>query len=331
MATTLGVYVHWPTDAAALELALERQAKLLGQRELVSVLIGGDDPAPPPPAVAALIRLMRQHWRTACETEITLELTPPLDAPASLDAYRAVGVTRLSLRGGAFDAGVRAALTAARKSFATVALDLAFGRPGQTSAAWAEVLEEAVHHGVDHVSIEEHQAANDPDQLAELYLLGLDRLEQLGLPPYEIAHSARPGRESRHLLHGARGGDYLGIGPGAIGRITCGGERLLLTQVASPQAWLGAIEAGGDGVAERLAISAEEWRSQLLMTGLRLRAGIEREWFEPLAGVRLEQALAQGSLDQLVEDGFLLLDDLGLRLSKRGWPICDSVLRRLLP
>lgn len=329
MPATLSAYVHWPTDATALELALERQAKLLGQRELVSVLIGGDDLAPPPREVALLIGLMRRHWRFALETEITLELTPPL--LVSMDDYRAAGVTRLSLRGAALDAGVQAALTAARKSFATVALDLTFGRPGQTSAAWAEELEDAVRCGADHISIEEHQSTDDPDHLAELYLLALDRLERLGLPPYEIAHFARPGRESRHLLHGARGGDYLGIGPGAIGRITCGGERLLLTQVASLQAWLAAIEAGGDGVAERRAIGAEEWRSQLLMTGLRLRAGIERAWFEPLAGVRLERALALGSWDQLVEDGFLLLDDVGLRLSKRGWPICDAVLRRLLP
>ena len=329
MPATLSAYIRRGANATALELALERQARLLGRRELVSALIGGDEPAPPPHEIAALIGLMRRHWQVTPETETTLELTPPL--PAWLDDYRAAGVTRLSLRGAVLDAGIQGALAEARKSFATVALDLAFGRPGQTRAAWGDELEEAVRCGADHVSIEEHQATDDPDHLADLYLLALDRLERLGLPPYEIAHFARPGWASRHLLHGARGGDYLGIGPGAIGRIACGGERLLLTQIASEREWIEAIEAGGDGVAERRVIGAEEWRSQLLMTGLRLRAGVERAWFEPLIGVGLERALAPSGLDQLAEDGFLLLDDVGLRLSKRGWPICDAVLRRLLP
>ena len=64
MPATLSAYVHWAANATTLELALERQAKLLGQRKLVSALIGGDEPAPPPPEVALLIGLMRRHWRT---------------------------------------------------------------------------------------------------------------------------------------------------------------------------------------------------------------------------------------------------------------------------
>jgi oxygen-independent coproporphyrinogen-3 oxidase len=146
------------------------------------------------------------------------------------------------------------------------------------------------------------------------------------MPPYEIGHFAKPGHESRQLLHGARGGDYLGIGPGAVGRISDGAYRAL-SQVAPAAAWLRAVERGAEGLQE--VLSLDQRRTELILTGLRLRAGIERAWFEPLAGP-LEASLDRERLAALVEDGFLVLDHRGLRLSARGWPLCDGVLARLL-
>jgi oxygen-independent coproporphyrinogen-3 oxidase len=129
------------------------------------------------------------------------------------------------------------------------------------------------------------------------------------------------------LLHGATGGDYLGIGPGAAGRISHGGACYALRQVGPAAAWLAAVENGGEGLEE--VLPQDQRRTELVLTGLRLRAGIERAWFEPLAGP-LEAALDRERLAALVEDGFLVLDDRGLRLSARGWPLCDGVLARLL-
>ena len=47
-----------------------------------------------------------------------------------------------------------------------------------------------------------------------------------GLAGYEISNHARPGAESRHNLVYWRYGDYVGVGPGAHGRLTLGGQRL---------------------------------------------------------------------------------------------------------
>ena len=100
-----------------------------------------------------------------------------------------------------------------------------------------------------------------------------------------------------------------------------------LTQIEPASAWLGALATGAE--AERRELGADERRTELLLTGLRLRSGIARAWFEPLAGP-LEAALDGRRLAMLIEDGFVELDQAGLRLTPRGWPLCDAVLARLL-
>jgi oxygen-independent coproporphyrinogen-3 oxidase len=193
--------------------------------------------------------------------------------------------------------------------------------------AWHAELDLALRLGAGHISLEEHgEGAAGSDRAAALYRLAINRLGAAGLPAYEIAHCARPGHESRQLLHGATGGDYLGVGPGAVGRITVDGTCHALTQVEPAAAWLGALATGAE--TERRVLDAEERQTELLLTGLRLRDGIGRAWFEPAAGP-LEAALDPEQLAMLVEDGFVALDRQGLRLTGRGWPLCDAVLARL--
>ena len=119
----------------------------------------------------------------------------------------------------------------------------------------------------------------------------------------------------------------------ASGRVPSAGSRSAgvchaLTQVEPPPTWLGAL-ASGRGSPARGCSTPGERRTELLLTGLRLRAGIARAWFEPLAGP-LEATLDPGRLAMLIEDGFVELDQAGLRLTSRGWPLCYAVLARLL-
>jgi coproporphyrinogen III oxidase-like Fe-S oxidoreductase len=321
----LALFVAWPAedrDGRALHLALEHAlAALPAGRALVSVLIDAAA-APPADAVAALLGRLP----LAGGLEATLAIEPQAVAPAGLPAYRVAGINRLALRAGSLEDAAQV-LAVASQMFPRCALDLAFGRPRQSLAAWRAELDRAVQLGAGHVSLEEHGVAADADRAAAFYALALERLSAAGLAPYEIAHCARPGQESRQLLHGARGGDYLGIGPGAVGRITVGGVCYALTQIGPAAAWLDAVTTGAE--AERYELGAAERRTELVLTGLRLREGIQRAWFEPLAGP-LEAALEARRLAELIEDGFVELDRRGLRLTARGWPLCEGVLARLL-
>jgi coproporphyrinogen III oxidase-like Fe-S oxidoreductase len=332
----LALFVAWPAEdrtGRALRLALDHALPALvggvaGGR-LVSVLI---DAAAPPPAraVHGLLADAARQLEVVHDLEASLAIDPRAIAASSLTDYRAAGINRVSLRAGSLDETAQAALATAAGLFPRCALDLTFGRPRQSLAGWRAELDRAVQLGACHISLEEHSVAAEgvsSDRAAAFYHLAIDRLGAAGLPPYEIAHFARPGHEARQLLHGAIGGDYLGIGPGAVGRVTIGGVCHALAQVEPATAWLRAVETGAETLRQELR--ADERRTELLLSGLRLRAGIGRIWFEPVAGP-LEAALDAGRLEPLIADGFVELDRQGLRLTERGWPFCDGVLARLL-
>jgi oxygen-independent coproporphyrinogen-3 oxidase len=331
----LALFVAWPAgdgSGRALRRAIGHAfAALPGGvtgRRLVSVLIDAAG-APPASAVHALLADAGRRLEIAQDLEASLAIDPRAIADPQLADYRAAGINRLALRAGALEERAQALLATAADLFPRCALDLTFGRPRQTVVGWRAELDRALQVGVGHISLEEHAEGQDArsDRAAALYRLAIDHLGAAGLPPYEIAHCARPGQESRQLLHGTTGGDYLGIGPGAVGRITVDGVCHALTQIEPACAWPCAVATGME--AERRELGAQERRTELLLTGLRLRAGIARTWFEPVAGP-LEAALDARRLAMLVEDGFVELDQAGLRLTERGWPLCDAVLARLL-
>jgi coproporphyrinogen III oxidase-like Fe-S oxidoreductase len=331
-ADPLALYVHWPAGLAdggrlvdALVLACERQ--LGPERDdarLGSVLIGGEMPLPEPPTLSHLLARLP----ASCGAEISLEVDPTQVGADELDGYRTASVDRLVIRAGMLDDAAADLVTTARAVFDRVALDLTFGRAGQTARRFAAELDRAVALGVRHLSLAE-ATPDDPELGAEHYLLALRWLRRHGLMPYDIAHFARAGQESRHHLHGAEGGAVLGIGPGAVGRLELGGHWWALHQMEDGAAWLAAIEAGGDGLDERRRLTADERVEEVLTSGLRLREGVARRWFEPLAGGRLEDILPP-TVNDLIGDGFVELDRGGLRLTDRGWPLCDAVLLRLL-
>jgi coproporphyrinogen III oxidase-like Fe-S oxidoreductase len=327
--------VAWPAedrDARALRLALDHALAALpgvAGRRLVSVLIDAAA-APPSHAVQALLAAAARRLEIAVDLEASLAIDPRASGAPGLADYRAAGINRVSLRAGSLDETAQGALATAAGLFPRAALDLTFGRPRQSLAGWRAELDRAVQLGACHISLEEHSVAPDAlgsDRAAALYHLAIDRLSAAGLPPYEIAHFARPGHEARQLLHGATGGDYLGIGPGAVGRVTVTGVCHALAQVEPTTAWLRAVETGAEALRQELR--TDDRRTELLLSGLRLRAGIRRTWFEPVAGP-LEAALDARRLAPLIEDGFVELDRRGLRLTERGWPLCDGVLARLL-
>lgn len=329
----LALYVSWPTAdrngraiRRALDLALATAPGGSAGRRLVSVLIDASG-APAPDAVAGFLADLGRRLALARDLEASLAIDPRTITTQDLAPYAGAGLQRLALRADALSEPSEALLTAASTLFPSCAVDLTFGRPDQTLASWQAELRRARQAGASHISIAEHGLADDTDHAASLYQAACDDLRAAGLPPYEIGHCARPGHESRHLLHGATGGDYLGIGPGAAGRITVRGTCYALSQVGPAAAWLLAVARGREGRQE--VLNQDQRRTELILTGLRLRAGIERTWFEPLAGP-LEANLDRERLAALVEDGFLVQDDRGLRLTEHGWPLCDGVLVRLL-
>ncbi|MDO9501763.1 MAG: coproporphyrinogen III oxidase, partial [Falsiroseomonas sp.] len=170
----------------------------------------------------------------------------------------------------------------------------------------------------------------DEDTAAALYEATQDVLGDAGLPAYEISNHARPGEESRHNLAYWRYGDYVGIGPGAHGRLTLDGEKLATRQHRAPAIWLERVERDGHATQAALPVIAEERLTEMLMMGLRTVEGVPTERFLRETGQPLESALDSVRLARLVEGGFLIADAAGLRATAEGRQRLNAVLPALL-
>jgi putative oxygen-independent coproporphyrinogen III oxidase len=343
----------------ALLTDLAGQAELVPDREVVSVFFGGGTPSlMPPPTVAALIERVRALWPVAPDLEVTLEANPNSAEAEGFAAFAEAGVNRLSLGiqsldpdalrflGRAHDRDEAiAAIRLARSIFRRYSFDLIYARPGQTVAAWRAELDAALDLAGEHLSLYQltiepgtafgnraargEPLAADEDVAAALFEATQEILVAAGLPAYEISNHARPGAECRHNLAYWRYQDYLGVGPGAHGRVSRDGGKIATRQWRAPEAWLAAVESSGAALEEAAPLAREEAVAEMLMMGLRLAEGVSRRRLEALAG-RNVVALFGDTLARLVEGGFLALDADRIAATAAGRQRLNAVLGALL-
>jgi oxygen-independent coproporphyrinogen-3 oxidase len=372
----LGIYVHCPycrtkcpycdfnvaihredrlaPFVAALRAELARYAALpwAGRVPAGSLFLGGGTPSLlPPEAVAAVVADARRGLGLMPDAEVTLEANPEgLDA-ARLRAFRAAGVTRLSLGVQSLDDGLlrrlgrthsaadaRAAYEAARAAgFDDVNVDLLFACPGEDLAGWTRTLDEALAWGPDHLSayaltlepatpFGRRPPAGLPDedlQVAEFETL-VERARRAGLERYEISNFARPGRRSRHNLGYWRREDYVGLGPGAHGAL---GAVRYWTRRSEPR-WRAATLAGSWAIESWEHLSERQLAAERIVLGLRLAEGIPAAW--------LTRHLADapggpsGALARYEAAGVLAARDGRVVLTDRGVLISDSIFAELV-
>src|SRR5690606_20325047 len=223
-----------------------------------------------PATAAAVIARALGHWPHDGELEITLEANPTSVEAGRFAELAAAGVNRLSLGVQSLDdaalaflgrrhtaAEALAAVALARRSFPRFSFDLIYALPGQSADAWRAELAQALAEGPEHLSLyqltlEENTPFHgawrrgelqplDDDTSADLFEATQERLAAEGLPAYEVSNHARPGAECRHNLTYWRYDDYLGVGPGAHGRVTLDGQKSATRQHRAPEAWLRAV------------------------------------------------------------------------------------------
>ena len=346
---------------AALLAELDHFAAGIEGRAVTSVFFGGGTPSLMEPAtVAALLDRIAAIFPLPDSAEITLEANPGAVDAERFAGFRAAGVNRLSLGVQALDdaalkflgrrhdhAEAMAALDLARRHFPRVSFDLIYARPGQTAAQWEAELTRALGFGTDHLSlyqltIEEGTpfagayrrgefALPEDESGAELFALTRALTAAAGRPAYEVSNHAAPGQESRHNLLYWQGGDWLGIGPGAHGRLRREDGLRATRQFRAPNRWLESVAAQGHGTEEAGIVSPADDEIELLMMGLRLEAGVSAAQFERLTGTTLEAALDAQGLAAMLSGEMVEWRDGHLRATAAGMPVLNSVLARLLP
>jgi putative oxygen-independent coproporphyrinogen III oxidase len=335
---------------------IDRLAAETKGRVLQSVFFGGGTPSlMEPDLVHAILDRIRAAWPQTNDWEVTLEANPGSVEAGRFKGYADAGVNRISMGIQALNdedlrklgrmhsvAEARAAFDVARKAFGRVSFDLIYARQDQSLAAWRAELREALSMAVDHLSlyqltIEDGTAFGDrfakgglkglPDEdlSAEMYDLTQEICDAAGLPAYEVSNHAGPGMESRHNLIYWRGGDYIGIGPGAHGRLTLNGTRWATEAPKPPGEWLQRVEAGKAGEGPRDIVPGSERALEYLMMGLRLSEGIDLGRYSALAGGEL----SLNKINGLVDIGVLRRGGRGIAATAKGRMVLNAVIREL--
>jgi len=336
-------------------LEIDRWADRLGPRPVSSVFFGGGTPSlMQPDTVAAVLSRLAARFPLANDVEITLEANPGSVEADRFAAFAAAGVNRVSLGLQALnDRDLQAlgrlhtaeeafrALDVARNQFDRVSFDVIYARQHQSLADWEAELRQVLSFDMDHLSlyqltIEDGTAFGDryakgklrglpsDDLGADLYEMTQALCTAAGLPAYEVSNHAVPGAQSRHNLIYWRGGDYLGIGPGAHGRISDGATRIATVTELQPQKWLSkAITRNGwrEEVIEKQDVGMER-----LLMSLRLSEPLDIAELAEETGV----ILSDRRMALLEDEGVIARDGPLLRVTDKGRPLLNAVLSELL-
>ena len=335
---------------------LERGAAETQGRVLNAVFFGGGTPSlMDPDVVADVIAAIRRLWPTANDLEITLEANPGSVEADRFAAFRQAGVNRISMGIQALnDADLKrlgrihtiaeglAAFDIARATFDRVSFDLIYGRQNQALVDWQAELKQALSLAIDHMSlyqltIEQGTAFGDryaigklrglptDDLGADMYAATQDICGEMGMPSYEVSNHARDGAQSRHNLIYWRYGDYLGIGPGAHGRLTQNGNRFATECFSNPKRWLDASVSGATEKPREL-LTTEDQGSEFLMMGLRLKEGVDLRRYEALAGA----PLSTKKITQMQDIGMISRVQDQLFVTDQGFMVLNAILAELL-
>jgi oxygen-independent coproporphyrinogen-3 oxidase len=340
----------------ALRADLESSLPLVWGRRIVSVFIGGGTPSLFSPAgIERLISDIRARLPLEPGLEITLEANPGTFERDRFRAFRAAGVTRLSIGVQSFDdaalqrigrvhdaAQAHAAVAEARAAFETFNIDLMYALPGQTLAGLEADLEAALAHHPPHLSIYhltiepntrfavQPPRLPDEDCASDMLDCIVERTAAAGLQRYEVSAFARPGQRCRHNLNYWQFGDYLGIGAGAHGKLSFPHRVLRQVRWREPAAYMQEALAG-QAVSNEHEVSRRELPFEFMLGALRLREGFGLALYSERTGLPLSSL--EAALEVALQRGLLETEEPAgvVRPSVRGFDFLSDLQGLFLP
>ena len=340
--------------------ALDGYAQKLQGRVISSIFFGGGTPSlMDPGTTAAIIDKVRSLWPCVNDLEITLEANPTSVEADKFEAFRAAGVNRVSIGvQSLYDADLkflgrehsadeaRAAIALAERHFDRFSFDLIYARPDQTLESWRVELEEAITLARGHLSlyqltierntpfhfdfVQKKFSVPEQDFAADFYDITQEVLGAASLPAYEVSNHAAPGQESSHNLTYWHYGDYIGVGPGAHGRLTMNGVKYATREHQAPLKWLDLIEEQGSGAHAFVALSNSDKFTEALMMGLRLHEGISLDHLSAQADDDWCNLLDMKKVGIARDEGWLKYDDRRMCLSQEGMLRLNSLVPYIL-
>ena len=360
ISNNLAVYIHWPfckskcpycdfysrvnphinqNDIIAEYLsALQRYYNITSERTVHSIFFGGGTPSLiKPENIAKIIDFITGKWHTNSNIEISLEANPNSRYATMFADLKHAGINRLSLGVQALNDddlrflgrthnvnSARYCLQEIVEVFNNHSADLIYARPQQKMAAWQQELSEICSYGLKHLSlyqltIEENtvfaRRGIKPlaeDEAVKMYQQTRDFLSSEGYQQYEVSNFARQNSESKHNLTYWEGGDYIGIGTSAHGRL-----KLNNNHIATEYPFL------------HTALTPQERAEELIIMGLRLRKGINKQDFAQICGFSLSDFINQQNLAELKKLQLVEENDSHLFATLHGMLLLNEIIIQL--
>lgn len=321
-------------DAAIKEIEFRSSAS-----EIRTIYFGGGTPSMlPPRLMERLIQKIYALWPVSADAEITLEANPEDIHQDNLNAWRDIGVNRLSIGLQSFDdmdlkwmnrthtgkEAIQSVMKAADSGFRNISIDLIFGLPNMNVQTWEQTLKHAANLPVQHISayaltVEPrtplHQMVRkkmvippDPDLQAAQYMLLMDLAPSLGFEQYEISNFARDGHYSKHNSSYWNYIPYIGIGPSAHsfdGRVRSFHEPRLTWYLKDPLKL------------EEEVLTEEEQFNEFMYISLRKNEGINLQILANKFGqVQAGDCISLASASDF--DGLIYVTDKAIQLTNLG-------------
>jgi len=322
---------------------------------ITSVFFGGGTPSLLSPLhLQRIVDTLHRVTSITSDAEWTMECNPGTVTQASLAAYRSSGINRLSFgvqsihadelafldRIHSAEQAYEAVELARLAGFTNINVDVMFALPNQTAEKLLATLHRILHLEPDHVSA--YSLIYEPgtplyarmkkglvvpeteEHDAELYALVIEELVSAGYEQYEVSNFSRNGATCRHNLTYWHGLPYVSVGPSAHGFV--GDVRYW--NLRSLTAWTEAVEKGDLPEANREVLTNFDKIVELAFLTLRAD-GLPLTRFYRDYGIDVVAALGP-QLGYWLDADFVTLNAQTLRLTSRGYAVCDELTVKLV-
>ena len=356
-----GIYIHWPfcrskcpycdfyskvqkdvpQDKIVNEYIedIKYYAEITNHQKITSIFFGGCTPSLLTPTnIERIISSIAKNWHLDTNIEISLEANPNTDSPTLFSDLHSAGINRLSLgiqslkHDGLKYLGrthsVKEALSSAEKVlkiFSNHSADFIYALPNQNQVSWQEELTQICSLGFKHLSLYQLTIEDgtifakkgiqpaDEDTAIKLYNLSNQILSQYGYNHYEVSNFAQPLYESKHNKLYWQGDDYLGIGPSAHGRIRINNKIVATTHHRQQE-----------------ELTIYERAEELILMGLRLTAGINKQKFKQNCGLDFDKIILPQIINNLSQEQLIENTPHTIKATSKGFLVLNKIIEDLI-
>lgn len=324
-------------------------------RKIISIYFGGGTPSLiEPDLIRTIIEKISKRFFLSSDVEITLETNPGTVNKDKLKTFKEIGINRLSIGVQSFKdeelkfltrihnshTAIKTVLDAYENGFKNISIDLIFNLPKQTKEIWQRNLEIAINLPITHISaysliLEKGTILNkmvldgkieiqDEDYDADLYEYTIDFLNQNGFNQYEVSNFAKPGFESIHNNSYWSYKDYLGFGTSSHSFVD--GKRWW--NYSSLSFYIKSINDKGNAVIGEEILTKEQMIDEFVMLSLRSQGLSISNFYEKFGNNWLKER--ELKIEKLIFDGFITRAEDKIKLTKKGYALCDEIIKILL-